>query len=176
MRNGRYAMSSSELSHNDETNINGQKYRTHLHEIDGMFGNNMMMEDRSDQCTENGSDGGAIRNDGKTTKRNTLCLQSLIAFCNEVSVVGLSYVANMSASAFRRSVWALLLLVGVAFTVYQIQNQIRHYLSHPVNVVIREEYMEEMTFPTVTVCNENRMSLSNATSLGMCPYCDFFKS
>jgi len=121
----------------------------------------------------------AIKNAGKKTKREIPWLNSLMVFCSNVSVVGLSYVANPYASSFRRSVWMLLIVWGAAFTTYQIQDRIRYYLDHPVNVIILEEYAEEMVFPTVTVCNENRISLSKMTSIGAyrstywC--CDVFK-
>jgi len=42
-------------------------------------------------------------------------LMQLNAFCSEASVVGLRYVANQSASVFRRSIWLMLLLVGATF-------------------------------------------------------------
>ena len=93
-------------------------------------------------------------------------LHSLTVFCSDVSVVGLRYAVNPSHSPLRRSVWVLLLLSGAAFTVYQIQERVRHYLSFPVNVNFWEEHMEEMRFPTVTVCNENRASLAKMSALG----------
>lgn len=93
-------------------------------------------------------------------------MTSLTSFAAEVSVVGFRYVANPSASVFRRSVWVLLILVGAAFTVFQIQNRIRHYADYPVNVIIRVEHVGEMRFPTVTICNENRASLSRVAAMG----------
>ena len=87
-------------------------------------------------------------------------------FCHEASVVGLRYVANPSASPFRRSIWVLLLLVGTAFTTYQIQDRIRYYLSRPVGVNFRIQHAEEIRFPTVTICNENRITYSSASSMG----------
>jgi len=87
-------------------------------------------------------------------------------FCYEASVVGLRYVANASASPFRRSIWVMLLLVGAAFTTFQIQDRIVYYWSYPVSVNIRVEHNEEMRFPTVTICNENRVMRSAADDLG----------
>jgi len=94
-------------------------------------------------------------------------LMQLRAFCAEASVVGLRYVANSSASMFRRSVWVLLLVAGAAFTAYQIQSRMVYYFSYPVNINIRVEHVSEMRFPTVTICNENIFTLSGAKSLGM---------
>jgi len=96
-------------------------------------------------------------------------LMQLNAFCCEASVVGLRYVANQSASVFRRSIWLLLLLAGAAFTTYQIISQIMYYLSYPTNVNVRVDYVPEMRFPSVTICSENIFTLSGATSLGNLP-------
>jgi len=93
-------------------------------------------------------------------------LVELRAFCSEASVVGLRYVANASASTFRRSVWLLLLLAGAAFTTFQIQNRIRHYFDYPVSLKLRVEHQDEMRFPTVTICNENVLMRSAADAMG----------
>ena len=132
--------------------------------IDGVLGNSRMTQRQEMECRANGIDSEAII---KETEKNKIpWLQNLMVFCNNVSVVGLRYVTNTSASAYRRSIWFLLILVGALFTTYQIQDRIRYYLRYPVNVNVWQEYLEEMTFPTVTICNENRASLSKMTSLG----------
>ena len=101
-----------------------------------------------------------------SSSSKTLWQEQLKVFSSEASVVGLRYVANPSASVFRRSVWVLLLLAGAAFTTFQIQNRIRYFLSRPVSVNIRVEYVQQMRFPSVTICNENILTSSGASSLG----------
>ena len=107
---------------------------------------------------------------GKQTKnsrgKQSTWLVRTKRFCHEASVVGLRYVASPSASPFRRSAWVLLLLVGTAFTTYQIQDRIRYYLSRPVSVNYRIQHTDEIRFPTVTVCNENRITYSSAAYMG----------
>jgi len=98
--------------------------------------------------------------------RRVPALVELKVFCTEASVVGLRYAASVSASPFRRSIWALLLLAGAAFTTFQIQDRIRYYWSYPVDVNFRVEHRSEMRFPTVTICNENRISRRAASQLG----------
>jgi len=102
----------------------------------------------------------------KTNKKMSWLIK-LKTFCSEASVVGLRYVANPSASVFRRSIWILLILIGAAFTTYQIIDRTKYYFSHPTNVNIRVEHVARMRFPSVTFCNENVMTLSGATRLGM---------
>jgi len=99
-------------------------------------------------------------------EKQSIWLTRTTRFCHEVSVVGLRYVATPSASPFRRSVWVLLLLAGAAFTAFQIQNRIRYYLSRPVSVNIRIQHAKEVRFPTVTICNENRLMLHAAEHIG----------
>jgi len=149
-----------------------------LQAMDGVLVKSMKMRERRvDQCPENGIDSEApSRNDERTTKRDKPWLASLLVFCNNVSVLGLSYVVNVSASALRRSIWLLLVLMGAALTAYQIQERIGYFFSYPVNVIIREEYTNEMTFPTVTMCNENQVSLSKLEALGMYRHCHYIKS
>ena len=169
MWNNRYRINfSGESEYN-----NAQRYRRREQEMNGLSGNNIMMERRDVENRENGSNSEAMKNE--TKKGEISWLKSLMVFCKSVSVIGLSYVANTSASAFRRSFWFLLILVGAAFTTFQIQDRIRYYFRHPVNVIIREEYAKEMTFPTVTLCSENQISLSKATSIGRYRCCDLFK-
>jgi len=117
---------------------------------------------------DSGIDGHPSRKmEGQTaeTAKKIPWLMELRAFCSDASVVGLRYVANQSASMFRRSVWVLLLIVGASFTTYQILDRITYYFSYPTVVNIRVQHAAEMLFPTVTVCNENFITLSGATSL-----------
>lgn len=102
----------------------------------------------------------------RTSRRRKPWVEALTAFADDVSVVGLRYVANPFASLIRRSIWLVLILVGAGFTIYQIENRIRRYASHPVNVNIRVEHKEEMRFPTVTICNENRVFYAKVAALG----------
>jgi len=159
-----------------ETNIGDQKHRGRRQEIDSVLGKRILTIRRDDDYRENGSNGEAVKDTGKTTELNTQkfqWLKSLMVFCASVSVVGLSYVVNTSASPYRRSIWFLLILGGAAFTTYQLQDRIRHFVSYPVNVLVRVEHMEEMRFPTVTICNENRVSVSKSSALGKLQSCDF---
>jgi len=100
-------------------------------------------------------------------------LELMTSFAASVSIVGLRYVANTSASTFRRSIWILLILIGAGFTTFQIQDRIRRYAGYPVNVIVKVEHMEEMRFPTVTICNENMLSFSKVSEYGKWRLCDF---
>jgi len=155
-----------DASKSDDTSSDDQKHRKREQEID----RNSIMTTRPDaESTDNRSNGETLTDAGETTKSSTQKIQwleSLMVFCANVSVVGLRYVVNTSTSPYRRSIWFLLILGGAAFTVYQLHDRIRRFVSYPVNVVIRVEHAQEMRFPTVTICNENRASLSKISAMG----------
>ena len=152
------SFSTEDAGKNNVESINYAQKHDVQREAGNVPGNSMMPAVHENELTGNGSN-------SETTKSNT---QSLSAFCSDVSLGGVRYVANASASSYRRSVWALLVLFGVAFTAYQIQSRIRYYYDRPVNIVLRDEHVHEMRFPTVTICNENRASLSKMSALGKC--------
>ena len=102
-----------------------------------------------------------------TRRKQSLWVMRTKRFCGEASVVGLRYVASPLASPFRRSVWALLLLFGAGFTAFQIQDRVRYFLTRPVSINLRIQHAEEIRFPTVTICNENRITYSSAVSHGI---------
>jgi len=104
---------------------------------------------------------------GKSNTGDIPYLKFLMSFCSNVSVLGVRYVADPSSSSYRRLVWALLVVAGASATAYQIADRVQYYRSHPVNVVIRNEHVNELRFPTVTICSESMLSLSKMTSLGM---------
>ena len=115
----------------------------------------------------NGSSNVANDDDGTDEKSGTQdSPPTLQEFCFDVSVGGLRYVANPDASVLRRSIWLLLVLAGFVITLYQIQDRIRYYYDRPVNVDIREEFVDELRFPTVTVCSENRFAKSKVDPAG----------
>ena len=89
----------------------------------------------------NGSDKDAGEAGDKSTR------EQVLEFCSEVSVMGVNYVADTSRTTWCRWLWALLVVAGLAFTLFQIVAQIIYYFSYPVNVIIRDEYSRELRFP-----------------------------
>jgi len=54
----------------------------------------------------------------------------------------------------------------LSLTVTHYLSIISYYLSRPTTFNIRVEHATEMRFPSVTICNENIVTLSGASSLG----------
>jgi len=132
----------------DDTSSTDQKHGKREEEMDGVFRNSIMTIRHDAESTDKGSNGETIKDAGKTTKTNTQKIQwleSLVVFCSNVSVVGLRYVVNTSASPYRRTIWFLLILFGVAFTTYHLHDRIRRFVSYPVNVAPTHQHLAQTT-------------------------------
>ena len=91
-----------------------------------------------------------------------------LTFADGVSIVGFKYVFMQGANIIRRLVWLTFVLGGLAFMVYQIQNQIQEYLQFKTTVQMKIAYHDSIVFPTVTICNENRYKRSMLEKMGKC--------
>ena len=86
----------------------------------------------------------------------------LQTFLGEVSVVGLKYVVSPGISFGRRLLWTLSVLFGLAFMCYQITDRVTYYADWPTKVTIEVVDQKMARFPTVTICNENKVSKKRA--------------
>lgn len=88
-------------------------------------------------------------------------------FSEVVSIVGLRYAFVRDSSKAKRLIWLILVLFGAGFMIYQINDRLVTYLLWPTTVDLRIQYNATLRFPSVTICNENRMSYSAASKLGI---------
>ena len=102
----------------------------------------------------------------KEPMESSLLGPQISLFLSEVSVAGLRYVADCSARWPRRLLWLCLVLFGTTFMSYQIQQQVRYYLSHPTSINLEAKYNRTLQFPAVTICNQNKVSRKWADNLG----------
>ena len=54
-----------------------------------------------------------------------------------------------------RLVWIVLIMACVCTVGYQIVDRVMFYYTWPVNVNMRINYNQSLTFPAVTICNQN---------------------
>ena len=87
-------------------------------------------------------------------------------FAEVVSIVGIRYAVIPTASVARKVFWTLLVLFGIGFVMYQVQNRISYYISWPTTVNLEVKYNNTLRFPTVTICNENEMRRAATDKLG----------
>lgn len=89
----------------------------------------------------------------------------LRSFASVASFVGLHGLA--SGSFRRRVLWMALVVFGVAFMSYQIQDRVSYYMSWPTEVEYRLRNSKSLRFPTVTVCSETVASRKHTKVLGI---------
>lgn len=88
-------------------------------------------------------------------------------FSEIVSIVGLRYAFIPNSSRVKRLLWLCLVMFGGGFMIYQIHDRVITYLSWPTTVDLRIKYNATLRFPSVTICNENRMGYGAASKLGI---------
>lgn len=87
-------------------------------------------------------------------------------FTSHVSIVGLVYTNDKSSSFPSRILWSILILFGLCFMIYQIQDRFTAYLKYETTTTIKDRYNPHLQFPAVTICNENRMKKSAVEKKG----------
>ncbi|XP_070552778.1 acid-sensing ion channel 1C-like [Ptychodera flava] len=95
--------------------------------------------------------------DFRVSKKKSGCTAALFSgFADDFGIVGVKYVVGKSVAVLRRLLWLLVLLSGMSVMSYQIWERIAYFVSYPFNVNIQLDYVEELTFPAVAICNFNR--------------------
>ncbi|XP_078580927.1 uncharacterized protein LOC144864593 [Branchiostoma floridae x Branchiostoma japonicum] len=80
-------------------------------------------------------------------------------FCTTTTAHGISRVAEAD-TVRSRIIWTAILITCVTLFVYQAAILIKAYFEYPVNVDIKVVDNNKLTFPSVTVCNNNRLRRS----------------
>ncbi|XP_006813344.1 epithelial sodium channel subunit alpha-like [Saccoglossus kowalevskii] len=63
--------------------------------------------------------------------------------------------AARAESLPRRLFWSVLFMVAVGMFLWQFSDQLVRFIDRPVNVKLNISFSRELTFPAVTVCNQN---------------------
>lgn len=109
-----------------------------------------------------------VNDQRKTGAQQQVSLSKQIEnFSEVVSIVGIRYAFIPTASRIKKAVWLTLVLFGMGFMIYQINDRVLYYLEWPTTVDLRVRYNSTLRFPTVTICNENKMRKSAAHDLGI---------
>jgi hypothetical protein len=101
--------------------------------------------------------GAALEPTSEKNIRTSIIQQNVNSFFSEVSIGGAKYTVLASASYFRRFLWLFLVLLGIGFCVFQIIDRIQFYVGRPTIANIKINHVHELRFPTVTICNENKI-------------------
>ena len=78
------------------------------------------------------------------------------------------YIVKEDAARVRRLLWLLLVTGGFVLLVYQVVDRCLYFRSRPTTTSTHMKYSPGLMFPTITLCNENRIRRSEAESKGEC--------
>ncbi|XP_072050271.1 LOW QUALITY PROTEIN: acid-sensing ion channel 4-B-like [Amphiura filiformis] len=76
-------------------------------------------------------------------------------FGGNTTLHGLRYVADSEMHILRRFVWLLILIGLGVWLSLGISDSVKKYLNRPISSVITMNYVNNITFPAVTICNYN---------------------
>jgi len=57
------------------------------------------------------------------------------------------------AGGFKKCFWLLVMMGMAAVLIYNVVELTKKYLSYPINVKLTVDHQQQLTFPSVTVCN-----------------------
>ncbi|KAJ7355010.1 hypothetical protein OS493_028677 [Desmophyllum pertusum] len=80
-------------------------------------------------------------------------------FCSYTTTHGLGRLVETKI-LFCRLTWAAFILGAFAMFIYQTHGLFIMYLSRPVSTVVKVKHKSQITFPAVTVCNQNTIKYS----------------
>ncbi|TRY84062.1 hypothetical protein DNTS_014929 [Danionella cerebrum] len=76
---------------------------------------------------------------------------------------GLRHVCTPSYSLSRRAFWILAVCTCLGLLLSWSSNRLLHWLAFPTHTRVHTEWAKEMTFPTVTICNNNPVRMYHLT-------------
>lgn len=80
-------------------------------------------------------------------------------FIDNSTLHGMQYVFN-GQTKIRSIIWAVFLMLGTGYFLYQSSLLLKRYFSYPINTKVTMEYEENPLFPAVTICNFNMLRKS----------------
>lgn len=87
------------------------------------------------------------------------------SFVENSTLHGLYYVVH-SPTTFRKTLWALFVIIGISWFTYQSSKLLTKYYSYPVSTKVSLEHDHKPKFPAVTICNFNLVRASAVASVG----------
>ena len=77
-------------------------------------------------------------------------------FTNFTSIPGFAQ-ARTSNNKYSKCAWSILFIIGAVLTIRGLQASISSYLEHRSVTTITNEFVSMLKFPSVTICNLNRV-------------------
>jgi hypothetical protein len=106
-----------------------------------------------------------IMADSKESSKSSNSSTSVLKwFAKFTSVGGLTHTRN-SDNQISRSFWIIIFVIGCILTFISIQSTVSSYLEFDVNVGVKLEQSNGLSFPAVTICNANKVHCGNLHKL-----------
>ncbi len=74
--------------------------------------------------------------------------------------MGSVHMCDGDAPKIRTIFWALVVVFGTGFAIYQVVTQVMVYLTWPVTMYVNVSHVSELPFPRVIICNQNYLQMS----------------
>nr|KAG5709892.1 hypothetical protein BaRGS_029934 [Batillaria attramentaria] len=81
--------------------------------------------------------------------------QKLQYLASNISITGIKFILGRDATPARRCVWLMFILAAVTWMAWNIGQQVALFLSNPTSVSSSVTVHDVITFPQVTLCNQN---------------------
>ncbi|CAH1802000.1 unnamed protein product [Owenia fusiformis] len=100
-------------------------------------------------------------------KRNGHWKKVLKDFSGTTTVHGVRQIGENTPFFLRRVIWLCLVVTGFALFTHQLITSFLYYFSYPMSVTMKINYNTTLTFPAVTVCNQNAFRATMMEELGL---------
>ncbi|XP_006818455.1 acid-sensing ion channel 1-like [Saccoglossus kowalevskii] len=107
-----------------------------------------------------------LEKEEKNKKYKALVRQRFEEFATETTLHGMKYVINSKHGKLRRVIWSIIVLSMLVVFTYSTINSFVRYGKYNVSTVIQINYVSDLTFPAVTLCNYNQYRKSVVNSSG----------
>ena len=77
---------------------------------------------------------------------NNAFKNTLLEFCKETSISGISNVGKEGKSASRKAIWLLIFLAGASGTVWTLFQVITEFLQYPTTTSVTYDYLKKVIF------------------------------
>lgn len=94
-------------------------------------------------------------NDDDKDIENRTVFQMWQDFLHSLTLHGFRFIFESDGPIFRRIIWVIILLCAIGMVTYQSKKSIQKYLDHPITTSVQVEFLDEIAFPAVTICNFN---------------------
>lgn len=76
---------------------------------------------------------------------------------NNITIIGLNKILDYKSTGIRQVLWSSLMIISFGFFCFQVQDRISYYYTFETITRLRFLPIKELRFPTVTICNENKI-------------------